>query len=208
MKFAFIRRFFGLVILILLASAGMLYWFDYLGLYPFKARFIKEAEKIAFVRDHVLGRPSSPSFLEFEDRAKERELMDEKALFLLNRAAVLSNWEATLKEKEDSLIALEKTLRGRESSYKDSKERELSYQKELGRQAVYYESMLPDQAVERLLLLDDTDIIDILLTMDEKATRVGRRSLVPVYLALFPAERASDIQRKMLEKSRGFEHGS
>jgi flagellar protein FlbB len=57
--------------------------------------------------------------------------------------------------------------------------------------------MRPDDAVEILAGYDDQLLIDTLRVTEELAQQAGEVSLVSVWLSRLPAERASDIQRKM-----------
>ncbi len=58
-------------------------------------------------------------------------------------------------------------------------------------------SMRPDDAVNILAGYDDQLLIDTLRVTEELAQSAGEISLVSVWLARLPADRAAEIQRKM-----------
>jgi flagellar protein FlbB len=60
--------------------------------------------------------------------------------------------------------------------------------------------MQPQNAVAILVASDDQNVIDILRRTEEIAAETGASSMVAYWLSLMPAERAAQIQRKMLEK--------
>ena len=60
--------------------------------------------------------------------------------------------------------------------------------------------MRPAAAVDILVAMDDQTVIDVLRKVEEIAKEKGTSSLVSYWLSLMPAERAAEIQRKMLSK--------
>ena len=62
--------------------------------------------------------------------------------------------------------------------------------------------MPPKNAVDILVAMEDQDIIDILRMADEIAAEQGVMSMASTWLQMMPAERAAQIQRKMLSKPR------
>ncbi|MCF6335074.1 MAG: flagellar protein FlbB, partial [Spirochaetales bacterium] len=60
--------------------------------------------------------------------------------------------------------------------------------------------MPPKDAVDRLLEMEDQDIIDIFRTTEEIAKAAGTDSIVSYWFSLMPADRAAELNRKMLKK--------
>ena len=60
--------------------------------------------------------------------------------------------------------------------------------------------MAPQNSVSILLAMDDQVVIDVLRKVEEIAKRTGTASMGSYWLSLMPAERAAEIQRKMLSK--------
>ena len=60
--------------------------------------------------------------------------------------------------------------------------------------------MPPQNAVDILVAMDDQDVIDILRMADQIAQEEGATSLASTWIMFMPAERAAQIQRKMLSK--------
>ena len=60
--------------------------------------------------------------------------------------------------------------------------------------------MRPEAAVNILVAMDDQTVIDVLRKVEEIAARNGTSSMGSYWLSLMPAERAAEIQRKMLSK--------
>jgi flagellar protein FlbB len=72
-----------------------------------------------------------------------------------------------------------------------------NYKDNIGRQAVYFTSMPPRAADDRLQKLDDLLVIDVLREVDRRAEETGTVSLVPYYLSLMDEDKAASVQRKM-----------
>ena len=66
--------------------------------------------------------------------------------------------------------------------------------------ALNLNGMRPEAAVNILLAMDDQNVIDVLRKVEEIAKRDGASSMGSYWLSLMPADRAAEIQRKMLSK--------
>ena len=98
-------------------------------------------------------------------------------------------WKS-LKEQLERLKEKEKEI---DNKYVEKE----TYKEKIGQQAVYLVSMRPDEAVDRLSIMDDLLIIDILHAIEVKAQDEGQQSVVPYYLSLMAPKKAAEIQRKM-----------
>ncbi len=187
-----------LILLIVVLILGGIFWFDRLDLLDYKRvmgplsqylpPFLQRGEMPLEDDEFLLERASIEKQeqrlmdIEKDLEKRERELEDQKLL--------LSEHEAKLSEEAKRLEEQEKVLSEAQRQYDN-------YKDNVRRQAEYFVSMPPQQAVERLQKLEDLLIVDILREMDRNAEEAGTRSIVPYYLSLMDAERAASVQRKM-----------
>lgn len=139
-----------------------------------------------------------PYLLSREERKKEsytlkmwEEELGKRGLELKSLEQDLSTRESELKEEKDSLKKAREDFALRQKEYSD-------YKKNVEQQALYIEAMPPEDAVARLTEMDDLTVIDILRQMEVTARQEGRVSIVAYLLSLIEPQRASRIQRKML----------
>ncbi len=104
--------------------------------------------------------------------------------------------EQTALELEDRRIAQEE----REQTFNNTVSRYDSRQANIITNVQNLNNMPPQNAVDILVAMDDQDIIDILRMADTIATENESQSLSSVWLQMMPAERAAQVQRKMLSK--------
>jgi flagellar protein FlbB len=189
-----------LVLLLVVLFFGGVLWFDYLGIIDAKDTFAPVLSLLGLQRRDVIETPEDPYLLEIERYNKRME-------GLLLKEEELDNRAASLDEKANELEALQAELQQKEKALTDKEksfnERVRLYENEranLEQNARNLVSMRPDDAVAVLLALDDQEIIDVLRVTQELADEAGELSLVSVWLARFPAERAATIMRKMALK--------
>ena len=94
----------------------------------------------------------------------------------------------------------EKALEDREKSFNEIVKQYENRNANLRQSAEYYNGMPPEKAVERMLELEDQDLIDILRTAEQLAQEAGQTSIVAYWISLMPPERAAVVNRKMLKK--------
>ncbi len=189
-----------LVLLLIVLFFGGVLWFDYLGIIDAKDTFAPVLSFLGLQRRDVIETPEDPYLLEIERYNKRMEGLLLKEEELNNRAADLEEKATELEALEAELQEKEKALNDKEKSFN---ERTRLYENEranLEQNARNLVSMRPDDAVAVLLALDDQEIIDVLRVTQELADEAGELSLVSVWLARFPAERAATIMRKMALK--------
>jgi flagellar protein FlbB len=63
--------------------------------------------------------------------------------------------------------------------------------------------MPPASAVGILVSMDDQDVIDLLRMTESIAQAEGATSMVSVWLSQLPAQRAAELQRKMVGRPSG-----
>ncbi len=189
-----------LILLVLALVAGGLFWFDYLGLLNVRDAF---RPVLGIVGADDRSEAPDPDDILLMDRIRLEKLQEAVEL----READVENSRQAIEEERQALLEQEQML---EDRILELEEREVSLNERLqryeNRRAVLEQnsrdltSMRPDDAVEILTGYDDQLLIDTLRVTEELAQEAGELSLVSVWLARFPAERAADIQRKMTLK--------
>ena len=133
---------------------------------------------------------------------KRLESLDLRTEELNKRENDLAQAEAlsqqTAQELEDRRIAQEE----RELTFNNSVNKYESRITNIIANVSNLNNMPPKNAVDILVAMEDQDIIDILRMADEIATEQGVMSMASTWLQMMPAERAAQIQRKMLSKPR------
>ena len=186
-----------LILLIAALAVGGLLWFDYLGLVDVKDRFAPILGLVGV--EQRTGIPAADDVM-LMDRIrleKLQEAVDLRDAQLADRANELDSTRATLEEQQQQLDQRAAQLQERENSLNERLQRYENRRAVLEQNSRDLTSMRPDDAVEILLGYDDQLLIDTLRVTEELAQAAGEVSLVSVWLARFPADRAADIQRKM-----------
>lgn len=186
-----------LILLIAGLTVGGLIWFDVLGLVDVGETFqpvlqlvgVNRAEPVAAVDDIMLM-----------DRLRLEKLQEAVELREVELQTVVS-------EIESRAVAVDTRVQELDSREAEIEEREVSLNERLeryeNRRAVLEQnsrdltSMRPDDAVAILLGYDDQLLVETLRVTEELAQQDGAVSLVSVWLARFPAERAAELQRLM-----------
>ena len=193
-------RIFALTLLVVLLLAGGTVWFDYLG--------IIDATRLLSPVLRLVGVEAAEEVPEPEDAALLSRARLEK------RETAVAELADELDQRRDELDSLEQELEARRQEL-DAREQELAEQENsLNQRVQQFEnrramlvqnvqtltSMRPEDAVDILAGYDDQLLIDTLRVTEELAQEAGELSLVPVWLAELPADRAATIQRKMTIK--------
>lgn len=190
-----------LIFLILILVFAGLFLFDYLGLINVKSVFspvysLFGIEKARGASDKTPV--SKPGDLDEDMLAKrlealeimrqelEKEKSDVEAMIAENKqiSEELDERGGVLDEKEKSF-----ELMLNETNDRDANVRQV---------AIYMYNMRPKEAVEKILALDDQDIIAVLRSVEAYAEEQGKGSPVSYWISLMPADRAGEIQRKMM----------
>jgi len=192
-----------LLVLNLVILLGGLYWFDRLGVLDYQKlvgplmrylpAFLRRGEPV--VEDPLL---LDKEFLGKKEQvlsARERELALVKEE-LERKTLTLQEQETKLAEEAKHLDEEKKVLSEKISAYDN-------YKENIKKQAQYFTSMPPREAVERLELLDELLAIDILRQIDQNAQEQGKVSIVPFYLSRMDKSKAASIQRKMTKTDGG-----
>jgi flagellar protein FlbB len=195
-------RMFILVLLIVILALGGLLWFDYLGLIQAKPFFSPVMG--LFGMDVPEKAPESGRLdtlmLEKERLAKQIEALDIRNEELENHEESLRQMEAELVQKMEVLEERESELKEREISFNQRLKQYENIRANLRQSAAYFNGMPPQQAVDRMLEMEDQDVIDILRMSEEMAAEAGQDSIVSFWLSLMPPERAAVLSRKMIKQ--------
>ena len=188
-----------LLLMLVLLLAGFI-WFDFLGLINARDVLSPIYSIVGFGKRTRIETPESPDLLLRERLSKLQEALDLREQDLESREAALDERESQIDQKIDTLSQRERDLADREKSFIDRQKQDEIRSANLRVVSKNLTGMPPDKAIERLIEMDDQDIIDLLRTTDSIATEEGEFSLVAYWLSLMPADRAADINRKMLKK--------
>ncbi len=193
-------RILALTLLVVLLLAGGTVWFDYLG--------IIDATRLVSPVLRLVGVEAAEEVPEPEDAALLSRARLEK------RETAVAQLADGLDQRQEELDALEQELEARRQEL-DAREQELAEQENsLNQRVQQFEnrramlvqnvrtltSMRPEDAVDILAGYDDQLLIDTLRVTEELAQEAGELSLVSVWLAELPPERAATLQRKMTIK--------
>ncbi len=189
-----------LLLLIILIFMGGLLWFDYLGLINVKEKFAPVLSLVGISPPKIMENAGDLLLLEKERIKKQTEALDLRAEALNKREKAITKKENEINEKVESLNEQGKALQEKEKSFNERAKEYENRDKNLRQSSKYFVGMPPKDAVARLLKMDDQDIIDILRVTEKMAQEAGTDSIVSYWLSLMPADRAAEINRKMIEK--------
>ena len=191
-----------LFLIIILLLAGLV-WFDYLGVIQVKSVFAP-IYRLFGLQPQPSTSATGTAPLEADldnDRFQKRlESLTLKEEELNQREIQLSQAEAlnqqTAQELENRRVAQEE----REVAFNSTVTQYDGRQLNIVTNVQNLNNMPPQNAVDILVAMDDQDIIDILRMADQIAEEAGSVSLASTWLMMMPADRAAQVQRKMLSK--------
>lgn len=197
-----VRIFLLALLLVVLALAGVV-WFDYLGLVDARDA-LAPVWRLTGLRQRAGGvADDDPSLLDKERLAKEQEALDLRAEDLERARQALAAETANLSQIAEQLTEREQAVEAREKALSDREEAFDNRRVNLAQNAGYLVGMKPENAVARLAVMDDQDVIDIFRITEEEAAKEGETSLVAYWLSLMDPERAAVLMRKMQRRSGG-----
>jgi len=184
-------------------ALGGLLWFDYLGFIHVKSVFAPVYKLMGKdPQTSVTATSTKPitSDLDQSRLDKQRE-----ALSILEEELSQRESDIEQKEKLNEQIALElsereKSQEEREKTFNNILKQYDDKEVNIEQIALNLNGMRPEAAVNILLAMDDQNVIDVLRKVEEIAKRDGASSMGSYWLSLMPADRAAEIQRKMLSK--------
>lgn len=189
-----------LLLLILALAFGGLVWFDYLGFVDARQLVSPVLRLVGIDRPDPIDNVEAIDLLDQERFMKQQDELILRMEELDQREQGIEVQEAEIRQMMEALEERENALTEQEKSFNDRLKRYENRNANLRQASRYYVGMPPQQSVERLLAMEDQDVIDLLRTTEEIAQEEGAASMVSYWLSLMPAERAAELSRKMLKK--------
>lgn len=189
-----------LLLLVLALAFGGVVWFDYLGLLDARQLLSPALRLVGIDRPLPAENVEALDFLD-QERLKKRqdelvlrmEELDQREEGIEVRETELLQMMEILEERENALAEQEKSFNDRLKLYENRRAN-------LRQASRYYVGMPPRESVDRLLAMEDQDLIDLLRATEEIAQEEEKVSMVSYWLSLMPAERTAALSRKMLKK--------
>lgn len=191
----------ALTLLVLVLLAGGALWFNYLGLIDATEAFSPVLRLVGIDGDRDEVQVEAELLLDRErlEKLEEALVLQEEAL--MQREQELAARDNEITRRQDEIEARERDIQDRENSFNERVRRYDNRREVLVQNSRDLQNMRPEEAVQILAGFDDQLLIDTLRVTEELAQEAGAFSMVPVWLARLPAERASEIQRKMTIRS-------
>ena len=192
-----------LIMLIIIMTLGGLLWFDYLGVIQVKKIFTpvyKLMGKEPQVSVSATSTNPITGDLDQERIDKQREALDLYKEELDKREEEIAEKEKLNEQIAAELANREKSQEEREKTFNQIVKQYDDKNVNIEQIALNLNGMPPQSAVNILLAMDDQVVIDVLRRVEEIAKRDGVASMGSYWLSLMPADRAAEIQRKMLRK--------
>ncbi len=192
-----------LLMLIIIMILGGLLWFDYLGVMHVRTVFAPLYKALGKTpQTSVTATSTAPIVADLDQDRINKQL---ESIEIQKQELDRREEDIAVKEKLNEQIANE--LSNREKSQEDREKTFNQTVKQYDDKNVNIEQiasnlngMPPQASVNILLAMDDQTVIDVLRKVEELAARNGTSSMGSYWLSLMPAERAAEIQRKMLSK--------
>ncbi len=143
--------------------------------------------------------------LEWEKLRKEEARIEEERLELEEALGALKLAEEHIEKKRAALDKRLDSFQKEKEAFARAKKAHLKKQKLAEDTAERLQSMPPEDAVEILESLHNTELISVFLAMERKAQREGQASIVPYLLSLMPSKRAALIMSLMMDEKASLE---
>lgn len=192
-----------LIMLIIIMALGGLLWFDFLGVVHMKSVFSPLYRILGKEpQTSVTATSTNPVVADLDqDRInKQREAIDLRVEELDKRESEIAQKEKLNEQIASELSNREKSQEEREKTFNQTLKQYDDKNVNIEQIAANLNGMRPEAAVNILVAMDDQTVIDVLRKVEEIAARNGTYSMGSYWLSLMPAERAAEIQRKMLSK--------
>lgn len=192
-----------LIFLIIILVLGGLLWFDYLGIIKVKNVFAPLYKVLGMEPQTSVTATYSKQLnpnIDQDRLDKQREALTLYKQELDKREADLNTSEQQNEQLAQELADREKSQQEREKTFNNTVKQYDDKEVNIEQIALNLNGMKPVNAVNILIAMDDQTVIDVLRKVDEIAKKNSTASLVSYWLSLMPADRAAQIQRKMLSK--------
>ena len=191
-----------LIIIVILVLGGLL-WFNFLGLIHVNSLFAPVYKLLGKEPQVSISATQSKPVtgdLDADRLAKQREALDIFKEELDKRETDIAEIEKQNEKVATELLEREKNQEEREKTFDQTVNKYNEKMVNVTQIAENLNGMRPENAVAILEALDDQTCIDVLRRVEEIAVESGSTSMGSYWLSLMPAERAAEIQRKMLSK--------
>ena len=196
------KSFVLLIIIVILVFGGLL-WFNFLGLIHVNSLFAPVYKILGKApQTSITTTQSKPvtGDLDADRLQKQREALDIFKEELDKRESDILEVEKQNEKVAVELLEREKNQEEREKTFDQTVNRYNDKALNVTQIAQNLNGMRPEAAVAILESMDDQTCIDVLRRVEEIAKENGSSSMGSYWLSLMPAERAAEIQRKMLTK--------
>jgi len=191
-----------LIIIVILVLGGLL-WFNFLGLIHVNSLFAPVYKLFGKEPQVSISATQSKPVtgdLDADRLAKQREALDIFKEELDKRETDIAEVEKQNEKVAVELLEREKNQEEREKTFDQTVNKYNEKMVNVTQIAENLNGMRPENAVAILEALDDQTCIDVLRRVEEIAEESGSASMGSYWLSLMPADRAAEIQRKMLSK--------
>jgi flagellar protein FlbB len=194
-------RTFLLLLLILAVIAGGLVWFDYLDVIDMKTTL---APVYSFFG--LQGRTRSASEegefinIDAERLAVRLEAQNLRELEMEKEKAAIERQRVENEQVAAELETRQKGLEEQEQSLQSSADLAAARDRNIEQVARNLNGMAPQDAVNRIVAMEDQMAIDVMNKTEALAQAAGTTSIVSFWFSLMPPERAADLMRKMTER--------
>ncbi len=196
-----------LSIVILFALSVLVYLLDTWGV-------INLEEYVPLLSEEAPVVPEStddPTLLEWERLEKEEARIEEERLKLEEERLKLKEMLADIEAKEGELAGRESSLTEARTQFTEEQQAQFKRNEMIADMATRMTNMPPQDAVAIMAGFSNTDLVDVLLQMEENAVQAGQQSIVPFLMTLLPRDRAAlvgtlmmDEQARRLPETGGF----
>lgn len=200
-RLGLVPRIIGLFLLLIVLAAGMVVWFDFLGIIDASGIINPVAGLFGAARPTVNA--DNPVLLD-EIRIRSMEdALDLRYQDLLNQSDELAKRDQEVSQKSAELVEREKAIDDREKSFNLTRETYDDVSRNRIENSIQLTSMKPEDAVKILANYDEQELVDILRVTEELARKEGKKSLVSVWLSQLPADKVARVQSLMTNKPSG-----
>lgn len=148
----------------------------------------------------VAEESDNPTLLEWERLEKEEQRIEAERIKLEEERLKLEEMLAAVKAKEDELTTREQGLSAEKAQIADDEAAKFQRDEMIATMATRMTNMPPQDAVAIMAGFSNTDLVDVLLKMEDNAVQAGQQSIVPFIMTLLPRDRAALIGTLMMDE--------
>ncbi len=187
----------GLLLLVVLLTAGGSIWFHYLGVIDAVDTFAPVLRLVGVEPRPPVEAVEDPELLEAERAQVQAEALAMREEELVEREREIEEQFAEIERRREELEQREREIEDREFSFNERVRRYENRREAVIQNSRDLTNMPPAQAVQILESYDDQDLVELFRVTEEIAREEGTFSFVPLWLAELPPERAAEVQRKL-----------